>query len=102
MIQDVVEYNLFIAINMMIDIVTHIVLDNSIGKPETLGGAFDILNKNKYLSDEDTKIYKNMVGLRNILSYEYVNIDKRIIYSVLKNNLIDIKNFILFINEKFI
>ncbi len=101
MIQDVVEYNLFIAINMMIDIVTHIVVDNNIGNPETLGGAFDILNKNKYLSDEDTKIYKNMVGLRNILSHEYVKIDKRIIYSVLKNNLIDIKNFILFINEKF-
>lgn len=101
MIQDVVEYNLFIAINMMIDIVTHIVVDNNIGNPETLGGAFDILNKNKYLSDEDTKIYKNMVGLRNILSHEYVKIDKRIIYGVLKNNLIDIKNFILFINEKF-
>ena len=28
-IQDVVEYNLFIAINMMIDIATHIVVDNN-------------------------------------------------------------------------
>ena len=39
-IQDVVEYNLFIAINMMIDIATHIVVDNNMGNPETLGGAF--------------------------------------------------------------
>jgi uncharacterized protein YutE (UPF0331/DUF86 family) len=101
-IQDVVEYNLFIAINMMIDIATHIVVDNNIGNPDTLGGAFAILNKEKYLSDEATKVYKNMVGLRNILSHEYVNIDKKIIYSILNNNLDDIKKFVIFINDTFI
>ena len=101
-IQDVVEYNLFIAINMMIDIATHIVVDNNMGNPETLGEAFSILNKDKYLNDDETKIYKNMVGLRNILSHEYINIDKKIIYSILKNNLIDIKKFVIFVNDKFI
>ena len=101
-IQDVVEYNLFIAINMMIDIATHIVVDNNMGSPETLGEAFNILNKEKYLNDEETKVYRNMVGLRNILSHEYINIDKKIIYSILKNNLIDIKKFVIFVNDKFI
>lgn len=101
-IQDVVEYNLFIAINMMIDIATHIVVDNNMGSPETLGEAFNILNKDKYLNDDETKIYKNMVGLRNILSHEYINIDKKIIYSILKNNLIDIKKFVIFVNDNFI
>ena len=96
-VQDVVEYNLFIAINMMIDIATHIVVDNNIGSPETLGGAFDILNKEKYLTDEKAKIYKNMVGLRNILSHEYVDINKKLIYEIFKNNLIDIKKFIIFV-----
>jgi len=85
-IQDVVEYNLFIAINMMIDIATHIVVDNNMGSPETLGEAFNILNKEKYLNDEETKIYRNMVGLRNILSHQYIIIDKNIIYDILKNN----------------
>ena len=101
-IQDVVEYNLFIAINMMIDIATHIVVDNNIGNPKTLGEAFDILNREKYLSDDDTKCYKSMVGLRNILSHEYVNIDKSIIYNIMKNKLVDIKKFIVFVNENFI
>ena len=101
-IQDVVEYNLFIAINMMIDIATHIVVDNNIGKPETLGEAFNILNKEKYLSDNETKTYRNMVGLRNILSHEYIKIDKKIIYDILQNNLIDIKKFIIFINDNFV
>lgn len=101
-IQDVVEYNLFIAINMMIDIATHIVVDNNMGSPETLGEAFNILNKEKYLNDEETKVYRNMVGLRNILSHEYINIDKKIIYSILKNNLVDIKKFVIFVNDNFI
>ena len=101
-IQDVVEYNLFIAINMMIDIATHIVVDNNMGSPETLGEAFNILNKEKYLNDEETKVYRNMVGLRNILSHEYINIDKKIIYRILKNNLIDIKKFVIFVNDNFI
>ena len=87
---------------MMIDIATHIVVDNNMGNPETLGEAFSILNKEKYLNDDEAKIYRNMVGLRNILSHEYLKIDKRIIYSVLKNNLVDIKKFIIFINENFI
>lgn len=100
--QDVVEYNLFIAINMIIDLATHIVVDNNLGNPETLGEAFNVLNREKYLSDDETKIYRNMVGLRNILSHEYLKIDKKIIYDVLQNNLIDIKKFIIFINEKFV
>lgn len=101
-VQDVVEYNLFIAINMMIDISTHIVVDNNIGNPETLGESFSILNKEKYLSDDQTKIYRNMVGLRNVLSHEYLKIDKSIIYDIMQNNLIHIKKFILFINDNFI
>lgn len=100
-IQDVIEYNLFILINMMIDIATHIVVDDNMGSPETLGGAFDILNREGYLNDKETKTYKNMVGLRNILSHEYVNIDKNIIYDILQNNLIDIKGFIVFIDDNF-
>ncbi len=101
-IQDVVEYNLFIAINMMIEIATHIVVDNNMGNPETFREAFDILNKEKYLDDNEAKIYRNMVGLRNILSHEYLKIDKKMIYDILKNNLVDIKRFIIFIDENFV
>src|SRR5699024_9596067 len=78
-IQDVVEYNLFIAINMMMDIASHIVVDNNMGNPERLGEAFNILNKEKYLNDVEPKVYRNMVGIRNILSHEHINIDKNII-----------------------
>ncbi|NLM96953.1 MAG: DUF86 domain-containing protein [Halanaerobiaceae bacterium] len=101
-IQDVVEYNLFIAINMMIDIATHIVVDNNLGSPETFGDAFSILHKEKLLGDQELKIYRSMVGLRNILAHEYLEIDKKIIYGIIKNNLNDIKKFIIFVHDNFI
>lgn len=101
-VQDVVEYNLFICINMIIDIATHIVVDNNIGNPETLGDAFTILYEKGYLTKIDGENYKKMVGLRNILSHEYVNVDKTIIFNVMKNNLADISKFVIFIHDNFI
>ncbi|HAH96390.1 MAG TPA: DUF86 domain-containing protein [Firmicutes bacterium] len=100
--QDVVEYNLFIIINMMIDIAAHIVVDDNLGNPETLGEAFSILNKKNYLDDNEAETYRKMTGLRNILAHEYLKIDKKIIYNVLQTNLVDIKKFVIFIHEKFI
>lgn len=43
-----------------------------------------------------------IVGLRNVLFHEHLKMDKRIIYSVLRNNLVDIKKFIISINDNFI
>jgi len=100
--QDVVEYNLFISINMMIDVATHIVVDNNIGTPKKLSDAFDILKKEKYINEIDVEIYKQMVGFRNILSHEYIRINKKIAHNIMKNNLKDFKKFILFIHNEFL
>jgi uncharacterized protein YutE (UPF0331/DUF86 family) len=99
--QDVVEYNLFISINMIINIATHIVVDNNIGKPVTLADSFKLLNKNKYITNEELDIYKNMLGFRNILSHEYIKINKKIVYEIMQNYLIDLKKFIIMVNDKF-
>jgi len=100
-VQDVVEYNLFIAINMMIDIAVHIVIDNNLGKVNAMGDAFEILYKEKYITKNEMTIYKNMVAFRNILSHEYVKIDKNMVYEIMQKNLIDFNKFILFINDSF-
>ncbi len=100
--QDVTEYNLFIAINMISDMATHIVVDNNLGNPKTLGESFDILWKKNYINKKEAKKYKKMVGLRNILAHEYLDINKRIIYDSIKNKTEDLREFILFISENFI
>lgn len=100
-VQDVVEYNLFISINMMIDIAVHIVVDNNLGKINSMGEAFEILYKEKYISKDAMITYKNMVAFRNILSHEYVKIDKKMVYEIMQKNLADFNKFILFINDNF-
>jgi len=101
-VQDVVEYNLFISINMMVDIAVHIVVDNKLGTPNTMSEAFEILYKEKYISQEDLNKYKNMVAFRNILSHEYVKVDKKLVFDIMKKNLADFERYILFINDNFI
>lgn len=101
-VQDVVEYNLFISINMMVDIAVHIVIDNNLGKINTMAEAFEVLYKEKYIEKGEMIIYKNMVAFRNILSHEYVKIDKKIVYEILQKNLIDFNRFILFVNDNFL
>lgn len=100
--QDVIEYNLFQSINLMIDIASHIVVDNNLGKPTKLADVFGILYKEKYLNDKQLSVYKNMVGFRNILSLEYINIDKVIVYKIMQENLNDLNEFILLVNDNFI
>ncbi|KGG79484.1 hypothetical protein Y919_11765 [Caloranaerobacter azorensis H53214] len=99
--QDVVEYNLFIAINMIIDMVMHIVTDERLGYAKTFGEAFEILHKKGYISREELDTYRSMVGLRNILSHEYIKINKKLVYDVMQNKLDDLKKFIFFINDNF-
>ncbi|MDW7668789.1 MAG: DUF86 domain-containing protein [Bacillota bacterium] len=100
-IQDVIEYNLFISINMMVDIAMHIVVDEQLGPTDKMGEAFEILYKEKYIKKEEMIKYKNMIAFRNILSHEYVKIDKKIVFNVMKNNLDDFRKFIVFVTESF-
>jgi uncharacterized protein YutE (UPF0331/DUF86 family) len=98
--QDIIEYNLFISINMITDIAHHIVVDNGLGNPTTLGEAFDILADNDYITREKSQSYRKMVGFRNILSHDYVKINKSLVYNFMKDNLSDLKEFILLVNDK--
>ncbi|MFZ5625837.1 MAG: type VII toxin-antitoxin system HepT family RNase toxin [Bacillota bacterium] len=99
--QDVVEYNLFIAINMIVDMATHIVVDNNMGRPQKMADAFDILYREKLINKQQKDLLQKMVGFRNILSHEYIKIDKKIVFAIMKKHLEDFKSFILMVNENF-
>ncbi|WP_069651053.1 type VII toxin-antitoxin system HepT family RNase toxin [Caloranaerobacter ferrireducens] len=99
--QDVVEYNLFIAINMIVDIATHVVTDNNYGYPQSMAESFEILYKENLISQEELEMYRKMVGFRNILAHEYIKINKKIVYNIMRNDLDTFKKFILFIDGNF-
>ncbi len=93
-VQDICEYNLFIAINSMIDIVNHIVADENLGELSFLSDGFVILGEKGVFPQEDVDNYKKMVGFRNLIAHEYAGIDKRKVFEIIRRDLPFIRKFI--------
>jgi uncharacterized protein YutE (UPF0331/DUF86 family) len=91
--RDVVEYNLFIVINCMIDIVNHIVTDDGLGEVDMLSDGFRILADHGYWAKEQTVVYTKMVAFRNMIAHQYADIGAQIVYDVLQYKLDDIGRF---------
>jgi len=89
--QDVVEYNLFQIVNHLIDIFQHTVVDEEYGFPETAYEAAQLLLTKKILSQEDVEIFKKMVGFRNVIGHNYINIDKDLVYNILTHGERDVR-----------
>ena len=100
--QDVVEYNLFQIVNHLIDIFQHTVVDEEYGFPETAYEAAHILFKKGILSEEDVEIFKQMVGFRNVVGHDYINVDKEIVYYILTHGEKDIRALLTRIVSRFL
>ncbi|MFH1338479.1 MAG: DUF86 domain-containing protein [Candidatus Omnitrophota bacterium] len=100
--QDVVEYNLFQIVNHIVDVVEHIVVDEDYGLPSTSYEAIQIFLDKEVIDKTDLKLLKEMIGFRNVVGHEYININKEIVYNILKSNLPDIKRIVSKIVQKFI
>lgn len=91
--RDVVEYNLFIIINCMIDVVNHIVADDGLGEVDMLADGFKILKEYGYWTNAECNVYVKMVAFRNMISHQYMNMNARVVYDILQNRLDDIVEF---------
>ena len=100
--QDVVEYNLFQIVNHLIDIFQHAVVDEEYGFPETAYEAAQILLEKGVLSQEDIEIFKRMVGFRNVVGHDYIDLDKETVYDILTHGERDIRTFVSRIISKFL
>lgn len=100
--QDVVEYNLFQIINHIIDMVEHIVVDDDYGLPSTSYEAIQILFDKGIIDERDLDLLKKMIGFRNVVGHEYININKEIVYNILTKNLPEIKVVVSKIIKKFL
>ncbi|MBI5416142.1 MAG: DUF86 domain-containing protein [Candidatus Omnitrophica bacterium] len=98
--QDIVEYNLFQIVNHFIDIIQHIVVDEEYGFPQTAYEAAQILADKKILTAKDLEIFKNMIGFRNVVGHDYIEINKKTVYDILTTGEKEIKRVLSRISEK--
>ena len=100
--QDVAEYNLFQIVNHLIDIFQHTVVDEEYGFPETAYEAAQTLLEKGVLLQEDVDLFKRMVGFRNVVGHDYINLDKKTVYEILANGESDIRTLVRRIVSKFL
>lgn len=92
--RDIVAHNLFVMLQNVIDIGTHLISDAGLEEPSFLSEIPDLLAKEKVIGGEMVKPLKSMIGLRNIIAHEYGDLNFKIIYGIVKENLGDINSFL--------
>ncbi|MBL7072246.1 MAG: DUF86 domain-containing protein [Candidatus Omnitrophica bacterium] len=86
------ERCLEVAIQCILDICHHIIVDNDWSRPRDNKDALQIISSNKIIPKNFAKKIEPMAGLRNILAHEYLKVDPQLIYEHL-NNLKDFRDF---------
>ncbi len=87
-----VRYGLLESIQVVIDIACKISAEYNLGNPKNYRGCIELLEKHNYLSPVLAKKVIGMVGLRNLLVHEYIEIDEEKLYRFLEQ----LDDFVLF------
>jgi uncharacterized protein YutE (UPF0331/DUF86 family) len=88
------ERYLHLTIEALCDIGNHIIADQKLGNVDVLRDIPRILAKNSIIPDPLAQKWLDMIGLRNILVHNYLEIDTKYIYNIIKNNLDDITKIV--------
>ena len=98
--QDIVLFNLQIAIQNCIDIASHIISDEGLGVAGSTSEIFYILQENDYINAQLTEKIISAVGFRNLVAHEYGNLDLKNVYKIIHEDIEDIESFIKNIIKK--
>ena len=88
------ERYLQLAIQCVLDISNHIVADLRLNLPADNRELFEMLAAHKVLPKSLSARLTSMAGFRNILVHEYLEIDRKRVFSALENDLGDFEKFI--------
>ncbi|MCE5294558.1 MAG: DUF86 domain-containing protein [Chlamydiales bacterium] len=98
--QDIITLNLQRAVQLILDLASHVVRSKSFGMPQTLKETFQILHKNQIIDNALTVKMEHMVGFRNIAVDDYESINPEVLKSIVQHHLKDIEEFYTIIVNK--
>ena len=100
-LQEIVLFNLQMAIQNCIDMAAHIVSEEGYGVPGSHNELFYMLEENGLLAVELTERMVQAVGLRNLIVHEYGRINLDQIHQVARVDIHDLDRFIKTVVSKF-
>ena len=92
--QEIILFNLQMAVQNCIDIAAHIISEEGFGVPGSNNEMFYLLEENQYLSQEITEKMVKAVGFRNLIVHEYTKIEINQVYETARNDIKDIYHYL--------
>jgi uncharacterized protein YutE (UPF0331/DUF86 family) len=88
--QRIVERTLQMAIEVCVDVASHVIADRGLRVPSTYAEAFDVLAEAGLLPGAERDAMVRIVGFRNVIVHEYARVDAEIVVRVLRLQLDDL------------
>lgn len=92
-LQDIVVFNLTRAVQLGVDIASHIIATSGESAPTTMGQAFSTLAKLGVIDELTVGRMKKSVGFRNIAVHNYEDVDWGIVHAICVTHLDDFREF---------
>ncbi|WP_232462029.1 type VII toxin-antitoxin system HepT family RNase toxin [Thermococcus siculi] len=94
------KYNLLVAIEACIDIAYHLISKNKLRLPRDYADSFRVLEENDIIDKELARRLILMARFRNRLVHIYWDVDDRMIYRIITENVGDIEEFLYNLRKK--
>ena len=95
-----IEHTLQLAIQAMLDAASGIVSGERLGEPRTNHELLDLLARGDWIPAEHVDRYRRIVGFRNVLVHQYLQVDPEIVRDVVTRQLDDLLAFVSSVREK--
>lgn len=92
-IQDILVLNLTRAVQLCVDIGSHIVSGSGAPAPKIMGEVFEILEKLEAITPSTCKAMRQAVGFRNIAVHNYETIEWEIVWTICNDSIADFERF---------
>ena len=86
-----VERFLHLSLEALQDMGNHIIADLELGVVDRSRDIPDIFANQRWIDETMKDTWIRMIGFRNILVHDYLEVDRRIVYEILQNRLDDLK-----------
>jgi len=91
--QDIISLNLTRAVQLCVDMATHVLADTEHPPPQTMAEAFDCLAAEGIMPAETADRMRCAVGFRNVAVHSYQAIDWDIVHTISHQRLEDFRYF---------
>ncbi|MFB3131418.1 MAG: DUF86 domain-containing protein [Rhodothermales bacterium] len=86
-----VERFLHLSLEALQDMGNHVIADLELGFVNRSRDIPEIFAKQGWINEGLKEKWIRMIGFRNILVHDYLEVDRRIVYEMLQNRLVDLK-----------